>query len=486
MIDFNNLVSRRRILILLVILLGLLLRFFRLEENLVFHGELGHNYLAIKNIIENTQIPLLGPPTVHSWINLGPLYYWLLAPLFYFFDFNPTVGAYFMAMAGVSAIVANYFVIEKLFNKKAAIISSFLIAISPAWLSLARAARFFSLIPVLIYPFLYFLYKYISKPTRKYAFWTGLFLGVILNFHLASIVLIPATLLLLYVKRKSMKKKILKMMFVGFLIPSLPFLIYNLTHKFEPIIKLGLWIPYRILGFVGLYPKNAADFSTISSNINTLSILFNTSYAVNGAVLGSLLSLVVFAYVGTKIFKASKNKSSWLVLLTVFFVSYLGIFLHGNPPTHYYMPIFAFPAIFLSLLLVEIWNRKGKYLVLILLALMSFINFSYFFSEKWFYQPKDKMVSLLVPYNLQLKTVRSIIADANWKEHSFTRVGPFDYYEGGYAQNYRYLMWWLGNEPVENASPHYIIYEGKDFFPDSEDENIIFKSDEILVIKEKP
>ena len=468
----------------LIILVGALLRFFKLEENLVFHGELGHNYLAIKNFVENAQIPLLGPPTVHPWINLGPLFYWLLTPLLYVFDFNPTTGTYFMAIAGVSAIVINYFVIEKLFSKKAAIISSFLIAISPTWISLAREARFFSLIPILFYPFIYFLTLGI-RGSGKYLFWAGIFLGIILNFHLASIVLIPATLLLLYIKKKNITKKALIKLFIGLLIPSLPFLVYNLTHKFEPIIKLSLWIPYRMLGFVGIYPKNVADFPTITSNINSLITLFDTNYVANGGVLGSLLFLAVIVYVGIKALKSSKKKLNWFVLLTIFFVSYLGIFLHGNPPTHYYMPIFAFPVIFLSLLLADIWNRKGKYLVLILLALMTFINFSYFFSEKWFYQPKDKMVGLLVPYHLQLKTVRSIIADANWKDYSFSRVGPFDYYEGDYAQNYRYLMWWLGNEPVEKARAHYIIYEGKDFFPDSNGENIIFKSDDILVIKEK-
>jgi hypothetical protein len=273
-------------------------------------------------------------------------------------------------------------------------------------------------------------------------------------------------------------------MLIGLLIPSFPFLIYNLTHKFEPLIKLGLWIPYRLLGFFGLYPKNMATIATLISNTDSLITLFDVSYLAKGVVLRILLVLVVAIYVALKTFSVSKKKLNWLVLLTVFFVSCLGIFLHGNPPTHYYMPIFAFPVIFLSLLLAEIWNKKGKYLVLVLLALLAFTNFSYYFSDKWFYQPKDKMVSLLVPYSLQLKTARSIIADANWKEYSFSRIGPFDYYEGDYAQNYRYLMWWLGNEPVEEADAHYIIYEGKEFFPDNEDENIIFRSDDILVIKE--
>lgn len=473
-----------RVLFLFIVLLGALLRFFKLKEALIFQGELGHNYLAIKNIVESAQFPLLGPPTVHSWINLGPLFYWLLTPLLYVFDFNPTVGAYFMAMAGISVIIINYLVIEKLFNRKAAIISSFLIAISPAWISLAREARFFSLIPVLFYPFIYFLTVGI-RGSGKHLFWAGFFLGVILNFHLASLILIPATLLLFYIKRKNITIKDLKRAFIGLLIPSLPFLIYNLTHKFEPIIKLGLWIPYRIMGFVGIYPKNVANFATIESNFESLGALFSTSYIAENMSFGIFLFATVIVYSGVKMFIASKEKSEWLVLCMIFCVSYLGIFLHGNPPIHYYMPIFALPVILLSLLLSEIWNNNGKYIVLTLLAFLTFSNFSYYFSEEWFYLPQDKMVSLLVPYNVQLRVVENIITDADGEKFSFSRVGPFDYYEGDYAQNYRYLMWWLGNEPVVNVIPHYIIYEGSGFIPDSEGEDIIFKSDDILVIKEK-
>jgi len=122
---------------------------------------------------------------------------------------------------------------------------------------------------------------------------------------------------------------------------------------------------------------------------------------------------------------------------------------------------------------------------MLILAFLTVVNFSYYFSEQWFYQPKERMTSLIVPYSLQLKSTRSIIADANWEDFSFSRVGPFDYYEGDYAQNYRYLMWWLGNEPIENANEHYIIYEGKDYFPDNKDEKTIFESDDILVTREE-
>jgi len=59
--------DKKKLLLLAVVALGIFLRFFQIEERLVFHGEIGHNYLAIKNFIEAEQIPLLGPP------NLPPL-----------------------------------------------------------------------------------------------------------------------------------------------------------------------------------------------------------------------------------------------------------------------------------------------------------------------------------------------------------------------------------------------------------------------------
>src|SRR3990172_7049818 len=90
---------------------SILLRFYRIPENLVFHGELGANYLAIKNFILSGQIPFLGPPTSHPWLSFGPLYYWIFAPVLAFFKYNPLAGGYFFATVGVLIAIFNYFVL---------------------------------------------------------------------------------------------------------------------------------------------------------------------------------------------------------------------------------------------------------------------------------------------------------------------------------------------------------------------------------------
>lgn len=130
-------------LFILSVTLGIFLRFYRIRENLVFHGELGSNYLDIKNFISKGEIPLLGPPTSHPWLSFGPLFYWLFAPILVLFNYNPVSGANFMAVAGSLVIVLNFIVSERLFDKKIAAISSLLLAISPQFVTLTRESRFF-------------------------------------------------------------------------------------------------------------------------------------------------------------------------------------------------------------------------------------------------------------------------------------------------------------------------------------------------------
>src|SRR3990170_7826448 len=140
-------------LLVFAVVLGTFLRLYRLEENLVFHGELGHNYLAIKDFIIERTVPLLGPPTSHPWLAFGPLYYWIMAPIMVLARFDPRAGSLVMAFLSSAALVLAYGVLRRLFNKRIATLSTFLMAISPAWISLAREARFYSLVPLLFFPF---------------------------------------------------------------------------------------------------------------------------------------------------------------------------------------------------------------------------------------------------------------------------------------------------------------------------------------------
>lgn len=54
-----------------------------------------------------------------------------------------------------------------------------------------------------------------------------------------------------------------------------------------------------------------------------------------------------------------------------------------------------------------------------------------------------------IPYNLIEKTAYFIVKDSQNKSIQIKRVGLNDNFGGDFAQNYQYLMWKAGNEPVK-------------------------------------
>lgn len=444
------------------LIIGAFLRFFRIRENIYFDGELGHNYLAIKNFISAGIIPLIGPPTSHTWLSFGPLYYWIFGPILALGGYEPIIGSYFFALIGIVTICVNFYVVKKLFDEKTAFFSSFLAAVSPSWLFLTRQARFFSLILPLSYLYLLFLTYSISKNTR-YLFWTGIILGIMLNFHFSPLILIPGTILVLYFYRSSFSLKNYAQGCLGVFIPNIPLLLYDFFHGFSMTRQLVLWIPYRIFGFVGLYPKNTADQTIISGNISSLFTFISNSFlAIQGITLISMIigsALLLFLILRSRfISKSSAEKKVWHVILALSVIGYIGIFLHGNPPYHYYLPLYPFPILCASLALVYLW-KKYKLITITLLGVLAVTNLLFYFSEKWFFIPQIKQANSAVPYSLQNSIVQTVINDVDGKKFSLKRVGPLDQFEGNYAQNYQYLLWLSGNEPVPKAQIEYTIFE---------------------------
>lgn len=480
--------NKQLLLLLLIILLGSFLRLYRLQENYIFQGELGFDYYSIKNYVENRQIPLLGPPTSHPWFALGPIFYWIFSLFLPLVNYNPLAGEYFMAIVGISAIILGFTIVREFFGNRAALISSFLIAVSPFWLGLTRGARFNFPMAVLFFPLYYFLTKTLITK-GKYFFWSGLFLGLTSHFFGGYFVLVIAVGALVLFRIKDFKRSDLMRGFVGFLIPLIPFLIHNAMTKFDMLIKITMWIPYRILGFVGLYPKNTATPEIIQSNFTVLYDFFANSYVRNAGLLAALLFIGVLVYAVIKTKKSlgwSEKNIPWLVLVVLFVISYLGIFVHGDPPLHYFLIVFPIPVIFLSIFLSEIFDKKGgKIFTVILLSAITIFNFRYYFSDQWFFRPQEKFVleEVLVPYNIQEKVVQAIFEDAQGVEFELGRVGPYDQFEYNYALNYHFLLWRLGNEPVDNASIRYTIYEDTSTL--SDEGKSIFWVDTIAIEKEE-
>lgn len=474
--------SKYTFLFFLIITLSTFLRLYRLPENTVFHGEIGHNYLAIKNIVQNSQIPLVGPPTSHPWLYFGPLFYWIFIPFLKLSNFDPLAGSYFFAISQIFVILLNYIVLDKLFNKKIALISSFLLAISYNFLKISLEARFFSLVTLFFYPFLYYLYQGISKKNKIKLLLAGLFLGIMLNFHYAPLILLSPVFVILY--KFARKKRNFIYITMGVVIPLLPLLIYDSKQGFRMISDLIAWIPYRIVGFFGLYPKNTANPQVIYDDISSFYKL--VSGITTNYYLGLVISVILLVYIFVLTLRLIKEKSvhnPLYLLILILDLGLLAIFIHGSPPEHYYLPILPIPVILLSLLIHKLVKQRAT-ITYLFLVIVFIVNANYYFSDKWFFKSDEKIIGELVPYKLQLMATQAIIKDAEGREFSIERFGPYDYFEGDFAQNYKYLLWWKGNEPKdfkenENAILMYKIYEKYKIYG-----NVIFDKGGLAVTKE--
>ncbi len=459
-----------------VVVLGTFLRFYRLIPNLAFNGEMGYDYMTIRTFVENHQIPLIGPRTSHEWFFIGPLFYWIFGILMPVFNYNVLVGAYFFGVVGVLSILVCYFVLKPLFGQKAALICSFLVSISPLWVQLARDARFNGVTAVLFFVFYYFLVRSVND-RGKSLLKLGLTLGIMFGFFPSPILLLPGAIVVLFLYRKKIAKKYFFSGILGFIIPNLPYLLYNAEHKFEILKNLIVWIPYRIAGFLGLYPKNTVTSDVLRTNITGLYTFFQQSYLQTNNILIFVLIICVIVFA----IKNIQNNQPLKILLVVSVVSYLGLFLHGAPPQHYYLVIFPVPLILLSLFLENI-GMKNFWVAVAILSYLLIINLRFYFSDKWFYVNSARMSDdmTFVPYSLQLKVTDLIAKDAGEQKFSLARVGPLDYFGENFSLNYQYLLWNLGKKPDQSALLKYTIYEDTHLLPNDKK---IFWIENIAVTK---
>lgn len=474
------------LLIAAVVLLGLFMCFYRLIPNMQFSGEMGRDYMDIWRMIHGGYSYLIGPRTSHEWLYLSPEVYWIYAIFLLLFNYNPVVINVVSALAGVGGVVICYFVIKKLFGKSVAIISSFLLAVSPAWLNMIRASRYNLLAAILF--FLYLLYLRDSIADKgKSLFRLGLIQGLTMSSFPSPIMYIPATIVgFLFYKVKPRLKYIL-LFFLGFAIPNIPFLIYEVGNKFKILIPFLEWIPYRILGFVGLYHKNNVNSTIIYQNFASLYHFFANAFfsyeSIPSLILFTLLAIGTI-FLLFKFKKKTKLEMPFYLLTITLIVYYLAIFVHGNPPAHYYYGIFPLPVVLAAYVFSKLFKKR-----LVLVTATLILGLAGVFSlltTKWFFvdQKPINYDENFVAYKSQLKLVDTIYKDSDGAPFKIKRIGVNDQFQYYFAENYIFLLTTKGAKIQNDAEILYTIIEGAKYYQNLPG-TLIFSENEVFVFKSK-
>lgn len=342
---------KRNWLILLILVIALGLRLYRIDATMTFLEDEGRDLLIVKRMVDTGLPVLLGPQTSTGNMYLGPLYYYLITPALVLARMNPVGPAIFIALTGTLTTYLLYYLGKKWFSSVSGYLSALMFGLLPMSVMVTRASWNPHLVPLITVLMLLVFDKLLS-PKPKWYHWLlyGVFLGTMVQLHYMALIFCGALSLVIAWHYKTSLTQLLRgvvLTVLGAVLILSPFILFEIRNdwvnssaitrflkakeelniRYDP--PLWLWwdkvhtTTYRLVG-------NAFTGSTSTSLTNTLALsLFFALFLIN-------LSLS---------FKAKHRYSLYLFAVLLISLATLGIY-QENIHLHYLE--FALPLLFLS------------------------------------------------------------------------------------------------------------------------------------------
>ena len=223
-------------LIILIWLIGLFLRSYRQGDLLGFYYDQGRDALMAQDIISVKNFPAIWPTTGIKGLYLGPFWFYLITPGYFFGRGNPAVASLFIGFLESLTIPLIYLLLKKYWNKTGAILAStfwslsYYLILSSRWFSNPSPLPFFVLL------ILYFLLRVFNDKEYKYWPLISFLLGISLQLEAASAVFfIPTILIFSLINYRNLIKIKFKFWFqaiLSFFILLLPQLAFEIKNNF--------------------------------------------------------------------------------------------------------------------------------------------------------------------------------------------------------------------------------------------------------------
>jgi len=380
----TNIVAKNWILVV-VVLVGIFLRFYRLEGFVTFLGDQGRDAIIIKRIITGEHFPAIGAPTSVGQVYLGPFYYYFIAPWLLLFKFQPIGLAFGVAVYSSFYLLVNYFIVKELFNKKIALISTIFLSFSSVLIDFSRFSWNPNLLPLFVLLTIYFAIKSLQTNKWHYFFLLGAFLSFSIQLHYLALFLIPAIgiIFLSSLYKKSVKQLISQfhnflISVLSFIIFSSPLIIFDLRHNF---LNSKL--------FLALFKSSGTSFaSKINSFFDSFYYLNFYSFNIN---LNKFFIYVLLVFLFIILFTLIKKSSNLKTFLLIFFITIVGMSLYNGPKhPHYFGILFPLYFVIISYFLASLNQSSfGKIMIVFFISGYIFLNFQkYYFLRN---QPNNQI-----------------------------------------------------------------------------------------------
>lgn len=361
----------------LILIVGAVLRFWKIEAWQYFTYDQARDYLIVKSIIIDHKFTLVGPTVLAPGVYLPPFYYYSLVPFLWLFRFHIVGADIYTALFGVGAIVVFYFFARDLFGRIPSLFTTLIFSLNPVLINISRHAwnpntiYFFTLI------FAFGIYRYLEKRNSIYLFLSSFALFWAFNLHYTIVVFIPI-FLFIWIKAL-LEKKSAKWFFPSIIICFVlisPIILFELRHSFlntKSIIAFGQIreeipvlvrmqdmavdvIKTSVVLFFGLNKTNSFEpFNKID--------LFNIFGSFSLFPLILIVLFLIVSISNLKLILKTKKRKAVCFLGAVLFLGFSIRLVFPPSSFYFYHYTFLFPFIFLIFIppIFVNWQHKNIY-----------------------------------------------------------------------------------------------------------------------------
>lgn len=323
----RKLLKDPRFLLVLIILLAGFLRLYRIDVLMRFVWDESRDMMAVRNIIVNRDITFFGPFNEIDGRTdfFGVFHYYLILPALWLANFDPVGPAIFTALLGTTAVALAYYWVSRWEDKSVALTVAAVLAVSPLAVDFNRwpwnpnTISFFAMLYLIV---LYYFRKAAKKSRRKTVmiFIAGVLLGLLFQLHYFTIALAGSLIPIIYLERNKTTWLHLALFALGFILPNLTFVIFDLTHE-------GFYRKILFESFAGESKQKLVSVSLpllIFAPIQYLAFITRELMASAILGIGVLLAWIVYAFKRTASFLKNRQYVeevqlifSWLLFLLI-------------------------------------------------------------------------------------------------------------------------------------------------------------------------
>ncbi|MBI4036698.1 glycosyltransferase family 39 protein [Candidatus Daviesbacteria bacterium] len=436
-----------------ILLLCLFFRAYRLES---FYG-FGHDqdlfaWIA-RDIVVDKHFRLLGQETSINGVFIGPLFYYLVASVFFVFNMDPRSANLVTLFVSLLTVFSLYFVIAKFFGKKAGLFAAFFYSVSlgaaffDRWVVPTQLTLLWSIW------YIFVLFSILAGNFRKTLPVMAVLVGLIWHIHIAFIPLLLVLPLALWFSKKtnsglSLWPSLRELILCGVIVLVLtsPLLVSEGRHNFQQFRSIfGSTTEDR--GNVKGVDRLFKVFDASSRSLSVAVIYKQGLLEGFWQVYATFVLALIFAFILR--IKNILNKQQAIILGFWVGVVLLAQFISKRQISEYYFENLVAILFLIFGLFTSYLFSFAKYRPVIILFLASYlvINLSTFLSLPAAYDN----------YGDRKNIVEFIKKDA--QNNGYPCVGINYIADRGTEVGFRYLLWYYGLDIVKpsNLVPVYNI-----------------------------